>query len=212
MGTSTPYPNGQTLVSSALTVSQMNALLQSLTCAMIGLPLPSSGLPAGYARVRIDWPQEGQPFTTTPNQDGCFLACVPHDVDYTRVRNRTVSGAGTELSPLTETWTYTRGWRVTWTAYGPNAEDNLRAIKSALFMDYFNDQLNLSNLFPLPDPSEVTYLPETFNAQWWPRADFAVIMYENVTETIQDGAVTSVEVKVYDGSPEDPVADFTVTV
>jgi hypothetical protein len=36
-------------------------------------------------------------------------------------------------------------------------------------------------------------------------------MYEQVTETITDGIATSVEVKVFDGSPNDPVADFTVT-
>jgi hypothetical protein len=205
--TSTPYPNGQVLVSSALTVPAINALLQPMTCGMIGLKLPTTGMPAGYSRVRIDWPEEGQPFTVNPQQDGCFLACVPHDVDYTRVRNKTLSGSG----PVTETWTYTKGWRISWTAYGPNAEDNLRAVRSAMWMDYFNDQLNLANLFPVPDPPEVVYMPETWNAQWWPRADFSVIMYENVTETIEDGAVESLEIKVYDGSPNDPVADFTVT-
>lgn len=207
MTTSTPYPNGQVLVSSALTVDAVNKLMQALTCGMIGLPLPTTGLPAGYSRVRVDWPVEGQPFVPNPQTDGCFLACVPHDVEYTRVRDRSYGGDG----PVVETWTYTRGWRVSWTAYGPSAEDNLRAVKSALFMDYFTDQLSASNLFPLPDPPEVTYLPESFNAQWWPRADFAVTMYEEVTETISDGQATSLEIKLYDGSPDDPVADITVT-
>lgn len=207
MATSTPYPNGQTLVSSALTVQQMNVLLQSLTCGMIGLPLPSTGVPAGYSRVRIDWPEEGQPFTVTPKEDGCFLACVTHDEPYTKVRNNTLSGDG----PVVENWTYTRAWRVSWTAYGPNAFDNLRAVHSAVvFMDYFNDQLNLSNLFPVSDPAEPTYTPENFNAQWWPRSDLAVVMYENVTETISDGAVESLEIKLYEGPSSQPVADFTV--
>ena len=211
MTVSTPYPNGQTLVSSALTVAQVNALIQSLTCGAIGLPLPSTGVPAGYARVRVDWPTEGQPFTVNPQQDGCFIACVTHDDPYSRVRNRTLGGAGTELDPLVETWTYTRAWRISWTAYGPSAFDNLRAVHSAfVFMDYFADQLSLSNLFTVTDPQEPTRMPEMFNAQWWERSDFAVTVYENVTETIQDGAVTSVEIKVYDGSPSDPVADFTV--
>ena len=46
------------------------------------------------------------------------------------------------------------------------------------------------------------------------RGDFHVDMYEQVTETLTTptgGFATSVEVKVYDGSPEDPVADFEVT-
>jgi hypothetical protein len=212
VSTSTSYPNGQVLVSSALTVDAVNKIMQPLTCGMIGLPLPTTGIPAGYARVRIDWPQEGQPFTATPAQDGCFLACVLQDEPYSRVRNKTITGTGAEDDPITETWTYTRAWRVAWTAYGPNAFDNMRAVHSAVvFMDYFADALSLLNLFPVSDPPEPVYAPENFNAQWWPRADFHVIMYENVTETIEDGKVTSVEIKVYDGSPDDPVADFEVT-
>jgi hypothetical protein len=88
--------------------------------------------------------------------------------------------------------------------------DRARQIWSATFIDYFNDQLNLSNLFPVSEPTEPARVPETWNAQFWERCDFAITMYENVTETIEDGAVTSVEIKVYDGSPADPVADFTV--
>jgi hypothetical protein len=84
-------------------------------------------------------------------------------------------------------------------------------IRSALFMDYFNDQLNLSNLYPVPDSPEVTRMPEEWNAQWIERSDYHIVMYEQVTETITDGIATSVEVKVFDGSPNDPVADFTVT-
>jgi hypothetical protein len=78
-------------------------------------------------------------------------------------------------------------------------------------MDYFNDALNLANLFPVSDPVEPVRTPELINAEWWERCDFALTLYENVTETIEDGKVTSVEIKVYDGSPDDPVADFTVT-
>ena len=53
-------------------------------------------------------------------------------------------------------------------------------------------------------------IPEQVQAEWWERADFHVVMYEQITETIQYGVVTSVEVKVYDGSSNDPVADITV--
>lgn len=78
-------------------------------------------------------------------------------------------------------------------------------------MDYFNDQLNLNNLFPVSDPAEPTRTPENFNAQWWERADFSIEMYENVTETVEDGKVTSVEIKVYDAdvSTTGPAADVT---
>lgn len=207
MTTSTTYPNGQVLQSSALTVAQINAIMQPLTCGMLGLPLPTANQPAGYAAVRIDWPTQGQPFSPLPNQDVCFLSCLLEETPYNKVRNKSLSGAG----PVTETWTYTRGWRISWTLYGPNSTDRARQIWSATFMDYFNDVLNLANLFPVSDPVEPIRAPELINAEWWERCDFSLSLYENVTETIEDGQAISVEIKVYDGSPADPVADFTVT-
>jgi hypothetical protein len=208
MGTVTPYPSGQQLVSSALTVAQINALMVPLTYGMIGLSVTPPGI---TSPVRDVWPTEGQPFQDA-NTDVCYVKCVPHDVDYSRVRDKTLSQSGSgDTTVLTETWVYTKGWDIAWTLYGPNSEDRARMIRSALFMDYFNDQLNLSNLYPVPDAPEVTRMPEEWNAQWIERADYHIVMYEQVTETITDGIATSVEVKVFDGSPSDPGADFTVT-
>ena len=202
--TVTTYSTGQSLSSTALTVTQMNVIMQVWTLGALGFP------PTAYDRVRIDWPTEGQPFSTTPQQDVCYLQCVTRDTEYARVRDKSLSGAG----PVTETWNYTRGWQVAWCAYGPHAEDNLRAVKSALVLDFLAAQLNASNLYPLSDPPEPTYTPENFNAQWWARADFHVDLYEAVTEVLttpEGGYAKSVEIKVYDESPADPVADFTVS-
>lgn len=207
MPTSTPYPNGQVLVSSALTVAQINAVIQTLTCGMIGVNPPN------FSRVRVSWQTEGQPFVPTPTNDVCFIGCVPENVDYRLVRDRVMTGAGTDEDPLTENWTYTRGWRISFVFYGPNAADNARAVHSAFFMDYFNDQLSLVNLYPLPDPPEPTRIPEEINAQWYERADFHILMYEGITESIVDGAVTSIEVGVYQGAPavaDNPVAETTI--
>ena len=44
MPTTTTYPNGQQLVSSALTVPQMNALIAELTCAALGINPPDYDL------------------------------------------------------------------------------------------------------------------------------------------------------------------------
>jgi hypothetical protein len=198
--TSTPYPNGQVLTSTALTVSQINAIIQPLTCDMIGMNPPD------FLKVRVDWQSEGQPFVPRPQDDVCFISCVPENVDYRLVRDRTFSGTG----PVVETWVYTRGWRVSWVLYGPNSTDRARMIHSAFFMDYFNDSLSLSNLYPVSDFAEPTRVPENLNAQWFERADFHVVMYEQVTETIDDGAVTSVEVKI-NADDLGQVTDFTVT-
>jgi hypothetical protein len=165
---------------------------------MIGINPPNPAL------VRIDWQTEGQPFVPRPQDDICFISCIPENVEYRTVRDRTFSGTG----PVTETWVYTRGWRVAWCLYGPNSTDRARMIHSAMFMDYFNDVLSLSNLYPISDPPEPTRIPEQTNSQWFERADFHIIMYEQVTETIEDGAVTSVEVKVYD--KDGLAADITV--
>ena len=206
VSTATILPNGQTLTSTALTPKVINALMLQLTCGMLGINPPD------YSQVRDAWQTQGQPFQDV-NTDICYVACVPENVDYRLVRDRTyttIPAGGGLPERVQETWTYTRGWRVTWTLYGPNSTDRARMVHSALFMDYFNDQLNLSSLFPVSDPPEIIRMPENMNAQWFERAEFHVIMYENVTETIIDGIVTSVEVKVYDASPSDPVADFTV--
>jgi hypothetical protein len=75
-------------------------------------------------------------------------------------------------------------------------------------MDFFASLLNLQNLYPVSDPPEPTRAPENFNAQWWDRTDFHVDMYEQITETIQPGVVTSVEISVQHQSGQ--VADITV--
>jgi hypothetical protein len=197
MTTSTTYPNGQVLVSSALTTAQVNILLQNLTCGMIGINPPD------VSQVRIDWPTQGQPFADV-GTDVCYLACTPQDVDYSRIRNVQLSQTNNP-TVLTETWTYTKGWKIAWVFYGPNSEDRARQVRSAMFMEYFNDALNVSNLFPVPDPQEIVRLPQLINAEWWERADFSIVMYEAVTETIQDGVVTHLDVTVYTVQDENSI-------
>ena len=146
--------------------------------------------------------------TSSGGVDECYVACVTQDDDYTKIRNRTYSGSG----PILETWVYTRSWRVNWVLYGPNATDRARMIWSAMFIDYFNDQFNLSNLYPISEFQEPTRVPELINAQWYDRADFSISCYEQVTETIYDGRVTSVTVGIYDGTDNvtNPVANIEV--
>lgn len=184
---SVTYPNGQTLTSTALTPAQVSIIVQKLTCQALGLP------PTDYGQVRVDWQTQGQPFQDV-KQDVCYVGCVLEDVEYNKVRDASRSGT----NPVTETWVYTRGWRFSWSLYGPNSTDRARMIHSAfVFMSYFSDQLSLSSLYPVSDPPEPTRTPENFNAQWWERADFHIIVYEQVIETITYNPVTSVENKVY---------------
>lgn len=200
MGQSITYPNGQTLTSTALTPTTITENVQTLTCGVLGINPPD------YSKVRVAWQQQGQPFSTDPTMDVCYVSCVPQDDDYNRVRDQLLSGPYT--GPITETWTYTRGWKVSWFFYGPNSSDNARAVWSSLFTDYAAAQLAAVNLYAVTDPPSPTRLPQELNGQWWEYADFHVELYEQVTETIEDGSATSVEIKVEDSSGQ--VADITV--
>lgn len=199
MTTSVKYPNGQQLVSSALSDSDMNKLMQNWTLSALGINPPD------YSLVRVDWQREGQPFGT-PSQDIAYLGCTMYDDPYTKVRNRTADSS--DNVSTTKVWTYTRAWEVKWVLYGPNSLDRCRMIHTATFLDYFNDLLNADNLFPLSDPPVPSRNPEKINGQWYNRSDFLLRLYENVTETIQDNIVKSVEVLVNNNDGQQ--ADFTV--
>jgi hypothetical protein len=199
MSTSTTYPNGQTLVSSALTQQQINILLQQLTCGMLGIN------PVDPMQVRVDWQPVGQPDVTRPSVDICYISCVTAASEYGVIaRDRMFTGNG----PVTENWNYTRDWLISWDLYGPNCVDRGRQIHSALFMDYFSDQFELSNLYSVNSTPEVVRIPVEHNLQWFDHTHFHCDFYEAVVETIQDSIATSVEVKL--NTDAGLAADFTV--
>lgn len=200
MGVSVTYPSGQTLTSTALSTQAMNVLMQAQTCGMLGI------VPVDVAKVRVDWQPIGQPDVKRPSDDICYVACVPEDVEYSRVRDRTFASGGTFVAA--ETWVYTRGWRVEWDLYGPASVDRARQIQSGLFQDYFNAQFEAQKLYPVLDLREPVRSPEMHNAQWYDHASLHCVFYEQITETIQSPAVRSVEIKVFDSDGQ--VADITV--
>jgi hypothetical protein len=206
MTTTITYPTGQVFTSSALTPATITPLLQTLTCGLLGINPPD------YSKVRVAWQTQGQPFTSLPPDGACYVSCVPEDDAYSRVRDLALSGGDAVSSPpapVVENWTYTKGWRVTWFFYGPASEDQARAVRSGMFLDYANEQLSLSNLYVVNEPPEVTRLPQEINGEWWEYAEFHVELYEQVTETVQDGVATSVETKL--NTKDGQVADFTVS-
>ncbi len=190
MTTAITYPNGTQFTTTALTVDQINTLLQSITCGMIGIDPPD------LSAVRVDWPTEGQPFVDAPETDVCYLRCVLENDDYDKLRDLARTNAEPSPTPVMYTWTYTRVWTVHWIFYGPGSLNHASAVRSALFQEYFTDQLGLSQLFPNPDNAAPQRVPEQFNAQWWERVDFSTCMNEFVTETTTVPAVVSVPVTV----------------
>lgn len=202
MPTSITYPNGQVATSTALTDIQLSELIQTLTCGLLGINPPD------YSKVRVNWQAQGQPFQDEPEQV-MYIQAVTSDTSYTSIRN-TVKAEVDNLSVTTIT--YTRNWRVSWVSYGPSAVDQMRAVHSGTFTDYFNFALNQNNVYPVSDPPEPSRVPEVINGQWFNRTDFYLEVYEGVTETITTPLVKSVGLGVYtDQTLEaNPVADITI--
>lgn len=204
MGQSVTYANGTTLVSSALTAQQIDAVLQPITLDMLGLPVTRES-----RLVRVGWPIQGQPFVETPKENITFLRCTPKDDPYDKIRDIFNSPLSDPESPdLQETWTYTRVWNVHWTFYGDNSVDSARIVRSALYQWYFTDKLQLSQLFPMSEFPQPTRMPENINGQWYDRSDLEVEMYEFITETINRQTILSVEVILENSNGV--IADFTV--
>ena len=201
----TTYPDGQVLLSSALTPLALNLILQTLTCQALGID-PTID-PLAYSKVRLDWPTEGQPaFEIT--DDVCFLRVTEEDDQYNRIRDRKF---GVTLAGVySQTDTFVRVWRVSWSFYGPTAFDNARLLKSALFSaDFVHDALANSNLYMTTDVAASVRSPEKFQSQWWDKTELFVRMNELVIETLSLSTITSAEVIAYNAAGE--IADVEVT-
>jgi hypothetical protein len=198
-----PFPNGQQLISSALTPDALLATFQTLTAQMLGLN-PQSDTDPAYAAVRLDWPTGGQPgWGITENI--AFLQAREEDAEYSTIRD--VKRSPNDAASLRSTWTYTRVWRLSWVFYGPGSFDQTRLVNDGLFLDWIQDALAASRLY-FVDSGRPRYAPELFSGQWWKRTDLSATFNEAVTATIIDPTVASAEVLVY--RPEGLLADIDV--
>jgi hypothetical protein len=182
---STTFPNGQVLTSSALTPTQIENTFQILTTNILG-----QGTDPNSA-VRISWPTRGSTGWEITD-DVVFLRVTTSDDAISLQRDKQWSPL--DASDATETTTYIRVWRIDLSIYGPNSLDHARLIKSALFMDWTTATLapsNLSVLVPLREPRRI---PELFAGEWWERVDFSIQVNELVTETMTVNPITSVEI------------------
>ena len=203
MSITTTYPNSQQLVSNALTLPAIQAVVQNLTLGMIG-QIQSETSPV----VRIQFPTQGAPFGEA-SDDLCYIRCTTVENPYDRIRYKFMRAIEGTDETVQEAQNYTRTWTVHWCLYGPNSTDNARMVKSALFQDYFCFQLQESNLFPVSDYPAPIRAPELIDGQWFERVDYEAVMHEFVTETITYGTVASVEVIGNDNAGQ--IFDVTIT-
>jgi hypothetical protein len=203
MPATTTFPNGQTLVSSALTIDQINAIMQPLLTGSLGI-LPTDPLANSF--VRIGWQITGIPAWNI-DQDILSFRCVEEDNDYDKIRNANRTNLGLDL--IKANYEYTRVWRVTLVFRGPNSFDNARLVRAALLLDWTHDTLAQSNLYVVPAIQSPLRIPELHNGQWWEVINLSFLINEQVNETIAINAVNSTEVILNKASGV--VADITVT-
>src|SRR6185312_16401462 len=99
----TNFPNGQSLASTALTPKALLTILQQLTVGILGIN-PATD-PQAYSKVRIDWPPQGQPGWGI-DEDRCFLSAVEADESYSKYRD--VAWKQNNQTSLQQTITYQR--------------------------------------------------------------------------------------------------------
>ena len=147
--------------------------------------------PVANTAVRTVWQQTGAPAWGITD-DVAFVRCVEESsafADFQRDQGITQTGQAVTL-----TREYTRVWSVSWDAYGPNAFDNLRLLKSALLLEVTSEPLSASNLYVETDVPLTHYVPELQDGQWWARATFTAKFYEQVTETIVNATDASLQI------------------
>ena len=195
--TTTTYPDGTALVSSALTIDEVNRLYQALTCQMLGIDPVSD--PLAFSKVRLDWQRKGQPAYGI-NDNVTFLRLTEEDDEYDRIRD--VSYVTNEDTSVSKVVTFTRVWRCSWSCYGPASFDAARLLRSGLLeVDFVHDILATSNLYLLTDIAASVRAPEEEDGQTWERTDIYAKFNEGVVETLGPVAtIASVEVLLYDES------------
>lgn len=188
MPTTTTFPNGQILTSTAISDIEIFDLLQPVTCDMLGLATLD---PARDYAVRRAWQKAGAPAWKI-TEDVISIRSTLTSNWYDKLRD-VVTTKNSDISVISDI-EYTRVWSIRFTGYGPGIFDKIRLIRSALLLDWTHDTLAVSNLYLMTNMDTPVRNPELFEGQWWDRTDLAIELYEQVNETLIAPSIASVEV------------------
>lgn len=186
----TTFPNGQTLISSALTPAGINAIFQPLLAQILGID-PVQNPDQAYDAVRISWPTGGQ-LGWAITDDICFIRATADDDAFSQVRDEIYQPK--DSTSLTKQMGFTQTWGIRLLLYGPNSYDRARLISSAMSLDWVHDALAASNLYAIPEWHRPERNPELYQGQWWDRSDLELKFYEQVSESLVAPAAASVDV------------------
>ena len=175
------------MADSALTIQQINVLMQTLTMGMLGL---DPAKPASAYAVRLSWPTGGAPAWKV-TEDVAFLRCLEVDDGYNRQRETDFNWATS-----TQSTRFTRVWSISWTFYGPNSFSNAQSVRDLIFYQQQHDTLAQSNLFLIPDIMAPRRAPELFADQWWERTDLTLSFNEAVTRDTVVNAIESATIEL----------------
>lgn len=154
--------------------------------------------------VRIGWPTGGAPaFLITDNV--VFLSALPVEHQINKQHDVIIE----ESSPdLLISKGMTRVMSLDIVAYGSNAMENLKTIQLGMFNDIYRNELQLEDIYYVPDTVEPRRLPENFQGQWWERADMQLRFNELLTDETQVHEVESVDIEVH--NKDGLLTEFTV--
>jgi len=198
-----PFPTGETLNSGALTPDDMHALMQRLTCPMLGIRIDDTKPEGGgaYRQVRVGWQRQGQPAWAI-DEDLAIIRCTTINTPFARTNDNNYKFNPVDGSTNIDQRWYTAVWNTHWSVYGPNCMSNARRILGAFQFDWVRTALAqlpppyTSQIYTVPEWHPPTYVPELHAGQWWKRADLDLKFYELVIEdtTVQAAAALDINI------------------
>ncbi len=164
--------------------------------------------PNCYAKVRVDWQPEGQPFPG-PNEDVAFLRATERDDPYNRIREQAnLPNAAAHTVSQQSSWT--RCWELRWEFWGPNAYERGCLVRDGLLADWASDVLAGANLYIVAEVDRIDRVPQQFQGAWREVAYLSAEFYEAVTQTLTVPTGNSVEIIVQNKSGV--LADRTIAI
>lgn len=197
-GTTSPFPNGQVLQSSALAPEDVQVIFQLLVLQILNITVDPANPNAAYSQVRVDWQTQGQPAYKV-GENICFIKAIPIASAYGKVSDRTYTP--NDEATLIENWGETQVWRVSFMFNGPRGYLNARLVRSAFELDWVLDylgappryatELHFVNMWEQP-----TYSKELYQGTWWWRSELQAELNELTLKTITVPSAASARISI----------------
>lgn len=148
--------------------------------------------------IRWSYPAEGSPDWTIKD-DILFLSIQEQDDDYAKQRDSVYKTSG---SSVLRTTTRTRVWKLSFTAYGPEAYEIANQLKDGFFYEDIQRMLVNKSIAIIPNLPIIRQVPENFAGQWWERWDLDLLFNEGYQLPAENvGALESIKITMAANRP-----------